>query len=315
MLTSFWAGLGSSLAERWSAAALTPAFLFWAAGLTAGAWGPGGVAGWRAAQHRLTEGSDTTAVLLLVAALVVVTLSAVAVNRLTLTALRFLEGYWPRPFVPLERLFRARQCRRFLHHDRRFQQLAPRIANRTATSQERREYAAADRALRRFPGEPTPADPERLMPTRLGNVLRAAETRPLDKYGLDPAKCWSRLWLVLPQETKKTVTEARVSVDSAATVWTWGLLTLVWSPWGWWVPLAGITVSGIAYVWLLGRAETFGELIESAFDVHRWQLYDALHWPLPENPAAEHAAGTALTSYLWWGSDEPSPTFRPGGPP
>ncbi len=241
--------------------------------------------------------------------------SAVVVNRLTLTALRFLEGYWPAQLGWIERSFRARQRRRFTQYDDRFQDLAPRIAEGSASARERRAYAAADRGLHSFPSEPNLTDPERLMPTRLGNILRAAETRPIDKYGLDPVKCWSRIWLVLPEETKKALNDARAALDAATAVWVWGLLSLIWTPWAWWVPLVGIAVSVGAYVWLLGRAEAFGELIESAFDVHRWQLYDALHWPLPADPATERATGAAVTAYLWWGSDQPSPTFRSGGPP
>ena len=315
MLTAFWQGLGQSLAGRWFAAMFTPAFLFWAAGVTAGVWGPGGAAGWRAVRDRFTSGSDTAAVVLLAVSLAGIALSGAVVNRLTPTALRFLEGYWPAPLGRAERCFRARQQHRRTRYDDRFQQHAPSIANGSASAQVRREYAAADRGLRLFPSEPAPTDPERLMPTRLGNILRAAETRPLDKYGLDPVKCWPRLWLVLPDETKKTLNEARAVLDATATVWIWGVLSLVWSPWAWWIAPAGICVSTGAYLWLLGQAVTFGELVESAFDIHRRQLYEALRWPLPANPATERAAGLAVTAYLWWGSDEPSPTFQPGSPP
>ena len=35
MLSSFWSGLGGELAKQWIARVLTPAFVFWAAGLLA----------------------------------------------------------------------------------------------------------------------------------------------------------------------------------------------------------------------------------------------------------------------------------------
>jgi len=44
----------------------------------------------------------------------------------------------------------------------------------------------------------TPAESDRHMPTKLGNILRAAELRSKDKYGLDAVICWPRLWLLLP---------------------------------------------------------------------------------------------------------------------
>lgn len=59
-----------------------------------------------------------------------------------------------------------------------------------------------------------PAHANRLMPTRLGNVLRAAESGVEDKYGIDPVPCWPALWLVLPDETRTEVTAARASLDT-----------------------------------------------------------------------------------------------------
>jgi hypothetical protein len=77
----------------------------------------------------------------------------------------------------------------------------------------------------------------------------------------------------------------------------------------WWaVPLA-VAVVALGMVVVIHRAETFGDLVESAFDLHRWALYRALRWPLPSNPEEEYLYGTQLTEYLWRGSREPTPTF------
>lgn len=66
-----------------------------------------------------------------------------------------------------------------------------------------------------------PSQPNRLMPTKLGNILRAAESRPYDKYGLDAVICWSRLWLLLPDGVKKELQEARSNLNTAARFWLW----------------------------------------------------------------------------------------------
>jgi hypothetical protein len=39
MLGDFWKGLGGKLADRWVAALLSPAFLFWTGALIAWLWG------------------------------------------------------------------------------------------------------------------------------------------------------------------------------------------------------------------------------------------------------------------------------------
>lgn len=50
---------------------------------------------------------------------------------------------------------------------------------------------------------------EEVMPTRIGNTIRAGETRPWHWYGLDTVIVWPQLWLVLPQRVCGDVTTAR----------------------------------------------------------------------------------------------------------
>jgi hypothetical protein len=39
--------------------------------------------------------------------------------------------------------------------------------------------------------------------------------------------------------------------------------------------------------------------VQSAFDLYRWRLYEALHFPVPEEKGdAERAAGQSLTRYI-----------------
>src|SRR5260370_24295303 len=68
------------------------------------------------------------------------------------------------------------------------------------------------------------------MPTRLGDILRAAERRPADKYGLDTIACWTALWLLLPAEAKTELVQARSALHNAARTWLLGALFGVWIP-------------------------------------------------------------------------------------
>jgi len=142
-----------------------------------------------------------------------------------------------------------------------------------------------------------------LMPTRLGNILRAAEHKPLAKYGLDAIVCWSRLWLLLPDAVKKDLQAARADLNTAARVWLWSLLFCGWtfvggSLWAAWSMLFGLLSAWFAYGWALDAASTYGELIEAAFDLHRHLLYQSSRWNLPADPAIEHRVGQELTQYL-----------------
>ena len=57
--------------------------------------------------------------------------------------------------------------------------------------------------------------PAQVLPTRLGNALRAAESYPGDeqRWGLDAVFWWPRLYLILPDSARGQVDDARASVD------------------------------------------------------------------------------------------------------
>ncbi|WP_392533732.1 hypothetical protein [Nostoc sp. C117] len=149
------------------------------------------------------------------------------------------------------------------------------------------------------------------MPTKLGNILRAAESRPYDKYGLDAVICWSRLWLVLPDGVKKELQEARSSLNTAPRFWLWSLLFIVWTVWAWWAVPAGLLGLIFAYYWTVDAAGVYCSLLESAFDLYRLELYKSLRWPIPINPKQEQESGKQLTIYLLRGSDQDRPIFTP----
>jgi hypothetical protein len=169
----------------------------------------------------------------------------------------------------------------------------------------------------------SPDEDEYGMPTRLGDILRAAELRPLVKYGLDVVACWYALWLVLPAEAKTELVQSRTALDSSARGWLWGALFLVWSPWTWWAVPIGLLVPALMYYGgILPAARVFGELTVSAFDVHRFKLYDSLCLPRPTTPVLEREqGGPRVTNQLRGGLDEPGLTYReppaadPGGAP
>ncbi len=97
-----------------------------------------------------------------------------------------------------------------------------------------------------------------------------------------------------------------MTLNTGARIWLWSLLFIFWTPLAWWAVLAGILSAYLAYRWMLNAATIYGDLLESAFDLYRSELYKSLRWPLPTSPQEERQLGEQLTAYLW---------KRPGIPP
>lgn len=301
MLTKFWEGLGGELATRWAGQAFAPAFVFWAGGLLA--WGLR--FGWDKLTDWFGSMSFSMQLVVLAGGLIVVAGSAAVAEWLTLPVLRFLEGLWPRWLGSIRRWTTSRLNERLDQAEQRWQVLSSKGLG-ALSEKERDEYIALDQRLRL-----APAAPEQRMPTRLGNILRAAETRPRDKYSLDSIVCWPRLWLLLSDDAKKDITEARTGLDKAITIWLWSVLFMIWTMWAWWALPVGFVAAFVVYRRALGRAEVYGDLVEATFDVHRVKLYQALRWPLPATPEQEKPIGEEMTKYLLRGSGDSTPVFTP----
>jgi hypothetical protein len=297
MLETLGAGLGSKLAERWVTVVLSPAFAFWAGGLVAVA-SDGGDERWRAIDQWIADRPVGVQLALAVGALIAVVVSGLAIQRLSLGVIRMLEGYWPVALEAPRRLLTSRWTRRLERAEARYQQLRGRIASSDGIPADARRLAALELRLRRMP-----SDPRTVMPTALGNRLRAAEQRPQHKYGLDAVRCWPQMWLLLPDNARGDIGEARAELDGATAVWTWGALFIVWTPWAWWAPIAALAVCSAAYGAALRASELLGTLVEAAFDLYRGELYRALGLTRPSDPVEERLAGRDLTRRLWRGSD------------
>jgi hypothetical protein len=291
MSAKFLESFGSKLAEQWVATLLTPAFVFWAGGASAGLQR----FGWKPASTWFRLLTEPLQIALLVGGFCLIAASAFVAQRFDLPVLQLLEGYWPAWLRPLRRWFIALETKRSQRIGVRWQQLA-RIDPAQLTAEQRDEFVQLDWQQLHLPL------PNQLLPTRLGNILRAAEQRPLEKYGLDAIVCWSRLWLLLPDAVKKDLQEARADLNTAARVWLWSLLFIVWTIWAWWAaPVGIISVIFVYYYWALDAARNYGELIEATFDLHRHLLYQSLRWNLPADPNEERRVGKDLTRYLWRG--------------
>jgi hypothetical protein len=287
MPTKFLETLGSKLAQKWVSTILTPAFLFWIGGLGAWIWRND----WRSLETWLTQPSQAAQMALLVGWLLVILISALLIKRFDLFVLRLLEGYWPPYLFWLKSFFLRRQRKKNENLRTKFQQLASKYFQNALTVEESDQFVRLDLQKRRIPNY--------IMPTELGNILRAAEEKPKNKYGLDAVICFPRLWLLLPENVQTELSEARTQLNTGARIWLWSVLFLVWTPFAWWAIPVSLISAYLSYRWTIDVAIVYGELIESVFDLYRTLLYKSLRFPLPSSPQEEKEMGQKVTQYLW----------------
>lgn len=287
MVEKFWENIGQALAKEWTARVLAPAFAFWAGGLLALA----ARCGWTSLSAWWDARSTPEQAALLVGGLLLVAFSAVVMEWAQDSVLRLVEGYWPAPFHGL-RFARARRWEKKARRlEDRWQELAGRCEGdpeRLPPSQ-RAEYARLDSLRLRLP-----ADPGRMMPTLVGNLLRGAEEYPWVRYGLAADVCWPRLWMLLPKDVREEIAAARGRLNEAARLMAWGFLFIAWTVWAWWAAPAGLLVAWLAHRGLVLAALTYGDLIRTAFDLYHPLLYKQLGWPEPKS----REDGRRLTQYL-----------------
>ncbi len=291
-LQKFWDKLIEGLASRWVASLLLPALVYWGSGAVFYAWR----IGLPAAQAWLDTIALTEGVALAVAGLLGLAGSGWLVQQATTPALRLAEGYWPGPL----RALRFARARRLAEEKQRMQErwnkLAERYQNDRAgmTLEEMDEYARLDARLVMT----CPRKANLFMPTRLGNVLRTAEEYPQVRYGLEIRLTFPRLWLLLPKNMRAELSTARLALDERTRLLVWAALYLLWAPLNLWALPVAVVLGAIAYGGMYAAAGVYGELLCSAYDLYRFELYRALHLALPARAGDEEAAGQALTLFL-----------------
>lgn len=292
MFTKFWDKLAESIAVKWSER-LGPALVYWGGGLLA--WG--NAKAWQSFLD-FFKAHDSMLVYIALASggLLILVVSGILVEWLEQPALRFAEGYWPRPFRRLRFRLAEKVGKRLQRKESKWEELRNKDeAARTAAEQA--VYAQLDAELATYP-----ADERDLMPTTLGNLLRACEKYPDYRYGLAISVCWPRLWLLLPRDIQKELITARHRLNAAVSMLLWGLFFMVWTIFTWWPAVVALIVTAAAYWRLCQAAGVYGDLLRAAFDLHRFKLYDSLRLPPPQKPTDEVTHGQRLTEYLFRGT-------------
>ncbi|MFD3907726.1 hypothetical protein HXS80_21780 [Streptomyces sp. CB04723] len=235
-----------------------------------------------------------------------VILAAVVTAPFQLSLVRFLEGTLPRrprhgPALRRQRARKRRMAAAALPPQE--ENPSPGAVQRAgvASTRLRRSFASDDHLLRA---------------TALGNILTAMEDTAGRMYGMDAVVVWPRLYPVLGPTTRAVVDDRRDSLDMSARLTATALVVgvtsvflLLWS--GWWllVALVPLVVAACAYTAALQAALAYSEAVHVAFDLHRFDLLDALRLPRPPDRETEIVGNRALCD-LWRQGIEFPLTYR-----
>lgn len=166
-----------------------------------------------------------------------------------------------------------------------------------------------------------PDDRSFILPTRLGNILRAAELYPMRRYGIDSVILWPRLVPSLPSDYADKLYHRQSSLNLLINLATlaagfailWSLVILVQFPYAW-LPFltanAGWLVAWLAYRSSLSVAILLGQLIRTAYDLYRWDLLESLHIQKPGTREEERSLWQQVTDLIYRGYPPHPAVFR-----
>lgn len=290
----------SWVSSRSARTALPPVLSF---GLAVGLLFTGGV-GWRTSGRWWDELDSGSRVLLAaVAALALVVLTTVLMLLLP-SLTRVYEGQWGRGW-PGQKLRE--------------------VAIRHQVRLMKRLQASKSEYMRRYYLFP-PSERD-VRPTRLGNVLGAAEMYPGDqqRYGVDAIFFWPRLYPLLPDVMRAALADARSALESlllysalaivfATTALVSGIAGVISPPAAGIGVASGLLVGPLAYRLAVRAGLDFGELIRASFDVYRRDLLKAMGYPPPGTLGEERDVWRAVSQQLYrrGASDEAHLRMHPG---
>lgn len=300
-MNAFWAKIEEGLAGEFNARTLTPALAFWGTSILLWGWSNG----WENITAYLLELEATQGITIAVVLLIVLELTNWISDWLKLPLLQFLEGYWKWPLRWLRTSLTENLNEKLIVKRTRLAALG---SQATMTPEEEKEFKKLEAE-----DESYPQDKQFLLPTKLGNLLRASELYPHRVYGLEILTVFPRLWLVLPEGVQTEIAESRQHLDNMVKIVMLGVGLFIWSFITPWIIPVGVLIIVWGYFRAVQAVDTYGLMLRAAFDLYRFDLYKQLHLSLPEKPADEIAFGIEVTQALGRGiKDSTNPFKHPG---
>lgn len=223
----------------------------------------------------------------------------VIVHPAQFVIVQFFEGYWGNT-----RIAQAIRSQRILRYQRLCQDLRDEKVRATkllsqmqksgaATSADRvRTLSQSSEASRVRENFPRALDD--VMPTRLGNVLRRAESQSGSQYGLDALVAVPHILMIAPASHVDYVNDQRSQLDLAVRMTFMSALAsatavpFLWHCRFWvFIVIVPYTLSYLSYRGSVVAAGHYGSALDSLINLDRFALYQQLHLELPAGTAEE----------------------------
>lgn len=243
---------------------------------------------------------------------------SIIVYPLQMQLVRIFEGYWST----------HKPIRIFYNIGIKIQKYKRKELEKKRSKQELRQY---------YPDE------KFLLPTSLGNVLRAAEHIAGRRYGFATVSIWPRLYPLVTENLRNILDDQRsqldVSISFCTIFFIFTIISIIYYigiiytaslrdfplnfildnistnnypfvnfylmvnlaiKYGLWltIPLFSAILAWLSYRGAISAALAYGKSIQTAFDLHRFDLLKALHLPLPANLAEETENNYDLSEFF-----------------
>jgi len=235
-------------------------------------------------------------------ALAITWLISVVLMALNRSILRILQGYGD--FNPLK-VFKPIQLEEFQQLNAEISTLGKTIDEAKAAEREPDRGVVTKRAgLLLKLATKYPDEEAWLLPTALGNIIRAFQVYSRVIYGLEGIQGWSRLTAVIPEDYRLLVEDSKAQLDfwinlcvggAAIAVLYWILAARTGSYPHWWLSLVALAVCWVGHIAAPEAALAWGALVKSAFDLYRGDLCRKLGLQIPATTELEREMWTAFS--------------------
>jgi hypothetical protein len=171
-----------------------------------------------------------------------------------------------------------------------------------------------------------PEDDDDLLPTRMGNAIRAFERHSNARWGLDGVTIWPRIDALLSGDESKQHVDAKIDLyvymNGALGAFVIGVCLVVDKavnvpqPASYW-PLYAIpfVLGYVLYRAALAPATIWGDRVRASIDLHRLELYEKLGVRTPTSFSDERELAVRINMALLYGSPLRDDLWRTEGGP
>jgi hypothetical protein len=263
-------------------------------------------------------------VLIIAGGFIGVSVAAYLIYNFQYLITRFYEGYWLRvPILKWLRQPRSDFHRGYLTYLDELKEQLTELLNQPLTDkvQERSIITLINEiSAEKLAYYPPLGHEHEVMPTRIGNILRASEIHAYDRYQIDSSIIWTRLRPLLPAEVVAALEDKKTARDfSLLMALLAAAFTLIWCPllaiftdrWGiFLICAAGWPLALISYRNAVESTLAYAEQVKATFDVNRHLLLKALNRE-PKTLEAERQDWKNLSRFFYRNMSIPPEEAKP----